>query len=381
VRRGWTNGDCRKKAFVHPRLFLAVMALCSNVMQTYGQEFIDTRFPHQILSINKTIEEFHVDCPPSLAVVTFLHKKICVHACLGEKLAKANTLLEQQGFTQASQLGVQQVTGFRYGQTSLHGQGLAIDIDAATNPYLIHERNETKLDEALAVVYERIAQLMLGRASMIPHLGEGHQSKEERHTYVTRIYDTLALENVAMQRYFALMQDGRELREYVSTPLGSQRVRLPSTFLSVLSRGAAISTSVSNRLVDEIRLCMMSDWVTLTGRVGPAIFALPEAEGVRPEKKIPLYYLAGVPPESDTPAKGETDGPFGSKDKVYPGRSPLRGFLTFRKELVLALIDSGLRWGAIDFGRASGDLMHFDSRDTICSRASDGQSFDQFFSS
>jgi hypothetical protein len=76
--------------------------------------------------------------------------------------------------------------------------------------------------------------------------------------------------------------------------------------------------------------------------------------------------------ESDNPAKGKIDRPFNAKDTSYPGRSPLNGFLTLRKELVLALTDAGLRWGALDFGRTSGDIMHFDSRDQTCSGGGGG---------
>jgi hypothetical protein len=312
--------------------------------------------------------------------MTFLHKQICVHVCLGEKLAAAKTLLEQQGFTQASQLGVQRITGFRPGKASLHGQGMAIDIDAATNPYIIHEHNESRLDEELAVVYERIAEFMLGRASIIPRLGAGGQSKEPRRIYVEQLYNTLAQESDAMQRYFALMQDGSRLQAYVRTPPGSKRVRLPSTFLSSLSRGNsrssqtrdhAKSTILSNELVDQIRLRMMSDWLTLTGQAGPPIFPLaPTVAGIA-EKNGQLPYPHAVPLESDNPAKREIDRPFDAKHTSYPGRSPMNGFLTLRKELVLALIDTGLRWGALDFGSTSGDVMHFDSRDLTCSSGRD----------
>jgi hypothetical protein len=300
---------------------------------------------------------------------------------LGEKLAVAKTLLEKQGFTQASQLDVRRITGFRPGQASLHGQGMAIDIDAATNPYLIHEHNESKLDEELAVIYERIAQFMLGRASMIPHLGAERQSKESRRTYVERFYNTLAQESAAMQRYFALMQNGPQLQAYVRIPPGSQRARIPSTFLSILSgenrsssltRDYAASAVLANALIDQIRLRMMSDWMTLTGQVGPPILALAPAVAEVAGKNKQLPYPQMVPLESDNPAKGEVDRPFDAKDTSYPGRSPLNGFLTLRKELVLALIDAGLRWGALDFARTSGDIMHFDSRDPTCSGSSDG---------
>lgn len=321
-------------------------------------------------------EEHLLDCPPSLVVTTFLHKQMCVHACLGEKLTVAETLLKQQRFTKAVQLGAHRLTGFRPGQTSLHGQGMALDIDAATNPYIIHERNETKLDEDLAVVYERIAQFLLGRPSVVPHLGAKGRTKETRRVYAARLYDMLAQESAAMQRYFVLMQDGPRLRDYVHTPLGSRRVRLPNTFFLSREEGSppqtrgSVSTAISNVVIDQIRLRMMSDWMTLAGRAGSSIRALANTNAGRTGENVYLDYPQVAPPESDNPEKGEADRPFDAKGKAYPGRSPLNGFLTLKKELVLALIDAGLRWGALDFGRTSGDLMHFDSRDMTCGATS-----------
>ncbi len=378
MRRGWTNGNCCKKAFAHPRLFLVAVILCSSVTQAYCQDSIAARLTHQPLAVNKTIEEPHIDCSPSLVVMTFLYKQICVHACLGEKLAGANTLLEQQGFTRASQLRVQRLTGFRHGQTSLHGQGMAIDIDAATNPYLIHEHHETKVDEELTVVYERIAQFMLGRSSIIPLLGVERQTNEIHHAYVARLYDALSHESVAMQRYFALMQKGKRFQEYVHTIQGAQRLWLPTTFLSLLTTydrpstqaPHTLSTSLSNMVIDQLRLRMMSDWVTLTGHGGPPVLALDLAGAAQPSESVYLPYPQITSPAPDDSAKGEGDRPFDPKGGNYPGRSPLNGFLNLRKELVLALIDSGLRWGALDFGRTSGDIMHFDSRDTTCGKIS-----------
>ena len=48
----------------------------------------------------------------------------------------------------------------------------------------------------------------------------------------------------------------------------------------------------------------------------------------------------------------------------FTGRAPLLGFLSLRRNLVVALRDgAGLAWGAIDFGASeSGDVMHFDCR-------------------
>jgi hypothetical protein len=46
-----------------------------------------------------------------------------------------------------------------------------------------------------------------------------------------------------------------------------------------------------------------------------------------------------------------------------PPRDPMRGFLSLNRDFVIALRDGGgLAWGAIDFGKESGDIMHFDAR-------------------
>ena len=50
--------------------------------------------------------------------------------------------------------------------------------------------------------------------------------------------------------------------------------------------------------------------------------------------------------------------------KPYFGsRNPLHGFLNLNRDLVIALREQAcLAWGAVDFGGASGDIMHFDCR-------------------
>ena len=50
-------------------------------------------------------------------------------------------------------------------------------------------------------------------------------------------------------------------------------------------------------------------------------------------------------------------------------RNPARGFMDLRSEIVDALCEQGLRWGACDFGVSgsgsseNGDMMHFDLPD------------------
>ena len=52
-----------------------------------------------------------------------------------------------------------------------------------------------------------------------------------------------------------------------------------------------------------------------------------------------------------------------SKHSPFASRDPGQGFLDLNEEVVVALrAQSGVRWGAIDFGGESGDVMHFDLR-------------------
>src|SRR4029453_15785424 len=74
--------------------------------------------------------------------------------------------------------GIRSVGGFR-NEVSVHGAGVAVDLDAADNPYIMHEGDEhgraTRLSIELLPVYNRIADFMLnepidGKASAIPEL-------------------------------------------------------------------------------------------------------------------------------------------------------------------------------------------------------------------
>jgi hypothetical protein len=53
----------------------------------------------------------------------------------------------------------------------------------------------------------------------------------------------------------------------------------------------------------------------------------------------------------------------GRQDRPFTSGSPEKGFLHLQKELVLALTGAGLRWGAVDMNKRSGDVMHFDMGD------------------
>jgi hypothetical protein len=91
-------------------------------------------------------------------------------------------------------------------------------------------------------------------------------------------------------------------------------------------------------------------------------FAGPAVANLAKEPKA----LAG--PKEDRPfAKGAVAGATqkGGAPDPAANRRPELGFIVLPKEVVVALTEVGLVWGAVDFGGESGDVMHFDCRN-IC---------------
>lgn len=223
--------------------------------------------------------------------------------------------------------GVVSVSGYRAGD-GMHNWGLAVDINYDGLPYIMHERGEETLDRELRPVYERISRLILHRASVVPHdITQGARSASR----TSSLYDQLLQESNAMILYFRCMQDTKELTAVIQ--------HAPAGF-----DWSPISGSSSAPTVDSLQTQMMADYVTLAGRPGPAI----------PGRSYPT---AGTIKRS---TKGRADRPFETKNPAQ--RGPELGYMSIRKELVMALSSAGLRWGAIDFSPESGDVMHFDDR-------------------
>lgn len=248
----------------------------------------------------------------------------------------------KSGSPGADQHGVGTISGYQSpGFRSLHSWGLAVDINYATNPYIMHEAGEEKLDKQLGPVYHRIARLMLRRDSVIPKGITGSGGPKG-------FYSQLVEESDAMQKYFKLMQDLPALEKFVQTTDGAA--------------GLKLAFSASSTSAADVQRQMMNDWSLLTTSKGPAIPAGPNATEVCPSAGA----CTQKPYPKATSASG--DRPFaGAKNAAPPaGRSPVNGFIDLRPELVTALTDAnllggpGLRWGATDFGGQSGDVMHFD---------------------
>lgn len=205
--------------------------------------------------------------------------------------------------------GVTSVSHYRNSSSTYHGWGLAIDLNPSQNPYIMHEAADApaNLDAALGPVYHRICWLMLGRASRIPN---GLSALSGPASNLPASYLLLHQESIMIPVYFALSSasDG-ELQSFIDSRGTSVNWR------DVWGRSNAPTPA-------ELRALINADYQTLRG--------------------------------PQPPPSGAPDAPFKNLD---PRRS---GFLNLSLALVKALKDQGLRWGAIDLGGASGDIMHFD---------------------
>jgi hypothetical protein len=234
--------------------------------------------------------------------------------------------------------GITAVGGFR-SQAGPHGWGLAIDIDVAGNPYVMHEHGEATLDAQLAPVYHRIAEFMLnspvgGEQSIIPTnitqgksmTGTPGQSRADR---LGEYYDRLAVESEAMKVYFALMNDPAPtaIDKFLAGPWKTKHP------------GATPPAAA------DVRLQMWEDYATLGGKIpkgGP-----PGVTGYRAPGAIGAHEDRPFAPHS------------GSQ------QDPAAGFLTIPREVVIGLGRTVTRWGAIDFGGESGDIQHFDDMGSL----------------
>jgi N-acetylmuramoyl-L-alanine amidase len=218
----------------------------------------------------------------------------------------------------SASFGIVSAGGFRQSE-GFHGWGLAVDLNYHSAPYIMHNRGRGAIDKEVGPVYARIARFMLKRDSKIPREITLDNRSAAR---VSQLYDGLAEEHNAMIGYFGLMQDTSRITAAISA--------MPSnTDWHPISGGTTAPTATA--MQDQ----MMKDYVSLSGRGGPAISG----------KSYP------------TAPKNTSHRPFHGDPKL---RGPEKGFLSIRKEIVVALCAQGLRWGAIHFGGESGDVMHFD---------------------
>ncbi len=220
--------------------------------------------------------------------------------------------------------GIQTVGGHRRNPSgrSWHTWGLAVDLNYASCPYVMHEAGEANLDRELGPVYHRIARFIMRRDSAIPsEITQGRRSRER----TSRLYTRLEEESEAMCTYFDLLRDPAHLEAVIQV----KNQDPPFDWRGYFGDDTQPSVrSVLRRI--------MADYVTLAGRSGPAV----------PGESYP-----------QPRATGGGDRPFAGGGAA---RDPLSGFLSIRREIAEALSEQGLRWGAVDLGGQSGDIMHFD---------------------
>jgi hypothetical protein len=252
---------------------------------------------------------------------------------------KVDDEFKKSGNTIPTGYGIRSIGGFRH-EISPHGAGVAIDIDGGDNPYIMHEgeplaaktdpSKATELSKELRPVYHRIAEFILndpidGEQSVIPKLITNDQnlpqsSRATRRERLGQFYDRLAKESEAMRTYFTLMKDDVALKAYLD---GDWKKTHPGQ---------------SPPALDDVKKQMWDDFALLGGQIpqggppGISGFKMPRATG------RPFHPSGGA-----------------QKD-------PASGFLTIPREVVLGLGQVLSRWGAIDFGIQSGDVMHFDDR-------------------
>jgi hypothetical protein len=234
-----------------------------------------------------------------------------------------------------------------------HSAGAAIDINTADNPYIVTRNGlapggepggESLVDmrnRALAV-YDRAMQFMTPPVAGADVSGrQPNESTESAWTRFKAVSDALvsylsfAVDSLPIKVSRIAIENADDLSddEVLSTiPEGE---RLP--FDSALAQLEGVLTSQGFR-------ASHASW--LTSARSQYLRILRDYEQVR----IPM--VIGSP--SATPSLT---------------RNPARGFLHLRSEIVTALCDQGLRWGACDFGiRADGSsqngaMMHFDLAD------------------
>ncbi|MCE7011434.1 hypothetical protein LWC34_52785 [Kibdelosporangium philippinense] len=245
-----------------------------------------------LADINVTPEEWFAE----IVTITFLGKPVQVHKILAEKLAAVEQSIAGQQVPVAREL-----SGLRPPGSGLHGLGLAIDVNASTNPYIFNatsnEADPKQQNEKSIVrgIIDRAVLLIEQKTADVEKFQE-RPAGDGAHERAEASYDKLDEASDAMQEYFALGAKERraDLEEKVAA-LGG--------------------TDPKKRTVDQWAKAIADD-----------------------RKKLPAISA--------------------SKDWAKPEQ----GFLDLDKRLVMAMVDAGLTWLGDDTIGGGRDIMHFDTR-------------------
>jgi hypothetical protein len=259
----------------------------------------------------------------------------------------------------------------------------AVDIDYYGQTYILHEAYAYKEDveNQLNPVYNRIAYWSNSSPSIIPRAiktvqNVPHGAADARtwtnpatgnseSTTTGELYDKLNAESVAMTSYFGLlnlMDTGFEaqIKAFVDAhkndPEPAKKLGLPS------GTGTDDIKKFRQRVVDDYRLLggSKAQLKDFAGQADADLSHAPPKVRDKDPTKTDLVDLA-------RPFRGGTVSSAMSGGQPDPARfrRPELGFISLPKEVVVALTQEGLVWGAIDFGGESGDVMHFDCRRDI----------------
>ena len=246
-----------------------------------------------------------------------------VHPLFLERLEAAS--VKARAAIGSDDLGIRNISG-QDNRPGNHAWGLAVDIDADSNPYILNEAGEKVIDAAVAQVYQRIAKALLGRDSIItpPTPGTGKKDPGKQSGLEGASYMTLAEENDAMAAYFSVLPDPTPTEAPAAAK--GKKVAAPPPALPVARKMSSVTIDPAKiAALDKVQV--QADYDLLIGKT--------KQKGM----------------SGDLPFAGAGSGRW---------RDPKRGFLSIRKEVAEALKGEGLRWGATDFPGASGDVMHFD---------------------
>ncbi|MDX6740582.1 hypothetical protein [Actinocorallia sp. A-T 12471] len=268
---------------------------------------------------------------------------------------RINPVTGQVAGTVAEWAGLREAPGTWRKQANFHSSGSAIDLDTASNPYIAtrtvspagivfggerpasaHPLSAVEVGQIRAAAvsaYDRAIQFM---RSPLAAADVGNRRSGES---TASCFDRFALVSELLTSYLSF-GCASTLSRIDRVPVPNAESATPSALESALGaerrdKAAAVADLTSFMASTEFRL-------------NHPLWPLTAEQQYH--QILRDYELVRVPMV------------FGSLS-LNPAatRNPVRGFLSLRRELVIALCDVGrLRWGACDMGAESGDMMHFD---------------------
>jgi len=259
----------------------------------------------------------------------------------------------------------------------------AVDIDYWGQTYILHEAYAYKeeVESQLNPVYSRIAYWSSGSQSIVPraiktvqHVPKGAAdartwtnpaSSKSESTTTGELYDKLKAESDAMTGYFGLLNlSDAEFEARVTAfvdahkgdPEPAKKLGLPS------GTTADDIKKFRQHIVNDYRLLggSKAQLKDFAGQASADLSQAPPKVKDHDPEKTDLVDLA-------RPFRGGglSSAMSGGQPDPARFRRPELGYISLPGEVVVALTQEGLVWGAIDFGGESGDVMHFDCRRDI----------------